>query len=228
MDRADGRLASTLRPLSCELGTLHNADGSALWKSGSTQVLAAVHGPVAPRQPQHETQKAKISIIIKSGTTVNTLEREWEAFLTKALTACLVTEQYPRSVIQIVLQILSADGSVLGAALNGAVAALMDAGIAMKVLPVAVTCLISEIDNSTIQLDPSLEEEQVGGVVVLVSESATPGKILACHTSGVAASMDVILRCCAVAERAAPAIPAFWRIVIEQKATREAQTLWSL
>jgi len=227
MDRPDGRSASTLRPLSCELSTLQNADGSSLWKSGSTHVLAAVHGPMAPRQPHHELEYATVSVVIKSGTAINTLEREWEDFLTQVLSACILVESYPRSIVQVVVQVLAADGSVLVACLHACVSALMDAGIVMKTLPVGVTCLLAA--DETIQLDPSAQEEQAegAGVIVLVSESNNLDMILGCHTQGIQNTMDKILQCSSVAERAAPAVTAFWRLAIEQKVTRESKTLWS-
>ena len=43
--REDGRAANALRPPALESGVLHNADGSARFSSGRTQVLAAVYGP---------------------------------------------------------------------------------------------------------------------------------------------------------------------------------------
>jgi ribonuclease PH len=236
MERFDGRLANTLRPLSCELSCLENADGSCLWKSGATQVLAAVHGPIAPRQAQHETEMATVSVVIKSGVE-NMVTGEWEGFLTHMLSACICAADYPRCTIQVVLQIISADGSVLGAALHAAVSSLMDAGIAMQSLPVAVTCLLTREENTTvdapnsksIQLDPSADEENAvgAGMVVLVSDSTNPLKILGCQTAGVSMNTDTLLQCCSVTEKACPAVTAFWRLALEQKATRESKTLWS-
>lgn len=224
-DRADGRSASTLRTLSCELSTLQNADGSALWKSGSTQVLASVHGPLAPRLTQHEETRGLVSVTFKSGTVGNTLEREWEDLLRRVLSACIILQEYPRCIIQVVVHILTADGSVLAAALHSTVSALMDAGIVMKFLPLAITCLLST--DGSIQLDPSASEERTDGAATIVIISDSQDKILGCHSTGLSHSMDTILQCCAVAERASSALTAFWRLVIEQKATREAKTLWS-
>jgi ribonuclease PH len=235
MERFDGRLANTLRPLSCELSCLENADGSCLWKSGATQVLAAVHGPIAPRQAQHEAEMATVSVVIKSGVE-NMVTGEWEGFLTHMLSACICAADYPRCTIQVVLQIISADGSVLGAALHAAVSSLMDAGIAMQSLPVAVTCLLTREENTTvdanaksIQLDPSADEENAvgAGLVVLVSDSTNPLKILGCQTAGISMNTDTLLQCCSVTEKACPAVTAFWRLALEQKATRESKTLWS-
>jgi ribonuclease PH len=196
-----------------------------------------VHGPIAPRQAQHEAEIATVSVVIKSGVE-NMVTGEWEGFLTHMLSACVCLADYPRCTIQVVLQIISADGSVLGAALHAAVSSLMDAGIAMQSLPVAVTCLLPREENTTssgssgsknIQLDPSADEENAvgAGIVVLVSDSTNPLKILGCQTAGVCMNTETLLQCCSVTEKACPAVTAFWRLAMEQKATRESKTLWS-
>ena len=238
--RADGRPSSSLRPLACELGSLQNCDGSALWKSGTTHILASVHGPLAPRLVHHEREAAVLSVVIKSGNgssgggdgPASTYEREWEHVLTTALSSAIVLESYPRSVIQIVIQILSADGSLLAACLHAAVSALLDAGVELHFLPTASTCLLPNGEESTtsnaavtVSLDPTSLEEQSAGAMVIIT---TPdNKILASHTSFVEVSIETLLKCCSVACRAGPAVIAFWRLVLEQKATREAQTLWA-
>lgn len=236
--RLDGRPSSSLRPLTCELGSLQNSDGSALWRSGDTHVLASVHGPLAPRQAAQEREMAVISVVIKSGTSsvsgggdgsansaLLTYEREWEHVLTTALSSAVVREAYPRTVIQIVIQVLSADGSILSSCLHAAVSALLDAGVELRYLPTASTCLIGKDAAGTIALDPTAHEEQSAGTMVII---ATPDdRILATHTSFVGASAETLLQCCTLARRAGPAIIAFWRLVMEQKAMREAQTIWT-
>jgi len=250
---------TTLRPLSCELSCLAGADGSALFRSGQTQVLASVHGPIAPRLPQHEDQdRARISVVIKSpsGGDQNPgssfPEREWEAWLGDVLASAVAVEEMPRTVLQVVVAVLTADGSVLAAALHAAVSALMDTGnVPMKLLPTAVTCLCrrptsgsaSEGGSTSIQLDPTAEQERSGEmcVVLAVGPAAADGSagnkngdkmlVLASHTysygSSSALSLERFLECCELAYRASPAITAFWRLVVDQKATRESQTLWS-
>ena len=128
---------------------------------------------------------------------IGATEREMEYFIRDALSSCILLERYPRCVIQVVLQIVQADGSVLGSAVNCAVLALMDAGVAMRGLPVASTCVVvdndvmskavtasaaviveEEKDNAsvgtTVWLDPTAEEESGEGhaTVVLVTDMA--------------------------------------------------------
>ncbi len=231
MKRPDGRSSGgTLRPLACELTCLHRADGSALWKAGATHVLAAVHGPLAPRQLSKEDSSTGIvNVFIKSSDNndATSLEREWETFLSQVLMACVDVKQYPRTVIQVVLQIIQTDGSVLSCALHAAVAALLDAGILMTSLPVATTCLIS--NDMPMRLDPTTQEENQNGssVVVLVNENVKPDEILACQTMGAPMPLESLLTCLQAASRASPAVVAFWRLAVEQKTTRQSQTLWS-
>lgn len=227
MNERNERASSVLRPLSCELSTLHNADGSALWKSGSTQVLASIHGPTSPRLAQHEQQQAVISVVVKTGSA-KSYEREWESFLTQTLSSCIMREVYSRCAIQVIAQVIHADGSVLASLFNASIAALLDAGIQMSFLPVAVTCGISLNDDS-IQLDPLDEEERQEdyGIVVLVL-SGKDDSMIGCHTDGIGGtSMDKLLRCVVVAEKTYAAIKSFFRLVVEQKSRRESLTLWS-
>lgn len=248
--RPDGRLISdtkdeiastTLRPLSCELSCLHRADGSALWKSGSTHVLAAAYGPVAPRIPsQEDAQQALVSVVLKS-SSASSVTVEWERWLASVLSACVCTESYARAVVQIVLQVVQDDGSVLAAALHAAVAALMDAGVAMNALPVATTFLVSGSEQSLLFLDPTSEEEKDEGdsVLVMCTENENPDQILATLSSvgkqktsneedgGGGFAIPTILACAQAAAKATPAVVTFWRLAMEQRVTRESQTLWS-
>ena len=179
--RADGRGSEgALRPLTCELSCLHRADGSALWKSGSTHVMAAVYGPLAPQNMTKEKEHSIVSILIKSGKTGQaTLESEWVEFLANVLSSCIDRSMYPRSVVEVVLQIIQADGSLLSCLLHASIAALMDAGVDLLYLPVATTCLVKQ-DLSSIHLDPTSSEEEEANttVIVLVNESNKPERIL--------------------------------------------------
>ncbi|VEU42119.1 unnamed protein product [Pseudo-nitzschia multistriata] len=237
--RADGRGSdSTLRPLACELSCLHRSDGSALWKAGSTHVLAAVYGPIAPQNMNNEGDVGKVSVVIKSGKADNgTYENEMGKFLTETISSCVDVSRFPRCIIEVVLQIIQSDGSLLGCLLHGAVAALMDAGVDLLYLPVATTFLVRSIQSganattaSKVRLDPTSaeeEEERDSSIIVLVNEQRRPERILGSHTVGSGIDLDELLSCVQIASKACSAIPTFWRLAIEQKLKRESQTLWS-
>lgn len=260
--RPDGRpsAGNTLRPLACELSCLHRADGSALWKAGSTHVLAAVYGPIAPLVlAKEDPNVGVVSVVIKAASgdqlqqqqsTTNAQEiLEYGQFLHDVLTACIDVSNFPRCVVEVVLQVIQADGSLLACLLHAAVAALMDAGIDLLYLPVATTCLVvtpppsraddetptkrnSSADTGKILLDPTSTEEYEdsqndSSIVVLVNEKGRPDAILGSHTVGSGVSLPDLLACVQVAGKACHAIPAFFRLAMEQKITRESQTLWS-
>jgi hypothetical protein len=163
-------------------------------------------------------------------------------------------------VVEIVLQLIQSDGSVLGALLHAAVAALMDGGIDLLYLPIATTCLVipgwydkdnaigsgddgdvgGEKDiNTVIRLDPTSKEEDEdsdSSLVVLITKqpddvgsSSCVGAttIIGSHTVGPGLPVQDFLLCMNVANKAHKAIAAFWRLAIEQKISRETQTLWS-
>mmetsp|Transcript_5239 Transcript_5239/g.14861 ORF Transcript_5239/g.14861 Transcript_5239/m.14861 type:complete len:271 (-) Transcript_5239:93-905(-) len=261
--RPDGRQTNgSLRPLAAEVSTLHRADGSASLSSGSTTVLAAVYGPLAPRNPSRErSDGAIVSVVFRHSSSSSSAddaagaggkaaygatEREVERFLSDALAATIKTDAYPRTVIEVVVQILKSDGSAIGTTLNAAVLALMDAGVEMVGLPVATTCLVTEdggdggADNKSfeLRLDPCAEEEVPGeGAVVIVvtnssgnAEAATgngsSAGILSSMSFGTT-SLEAYLACVEGSARASKAVLAFLRLAVEQKVTREAQTLWS-
>ncbi|KAL9190420.1 hypothetical protein ACHAXT_007631 [Thalassiosira profunda] len=168
-------------------------------------------------------------------------ERELERFLRDALSSCILLERYPRCVIQVVVQIVQSDGSVLGSAVNCAVLALMDAGVAMKGLPVASTCAVipsavgEGSGEATIWLDPTAEEEAGEGHAIAVhvtDMAATPATdkgdgIITSMTFGAPLSLKGLLASVEGSKASSAALVAFMRLAVEQKVQREVQTLWS-
>jgi len=244
--RPDGRKGGgSLRPLAAEVSCLKRADGSAKFSSGSTQILAAVYGPAAPRIPSKErVGEALIGVVFKFGTksaatadnTSNTHpgyganERELERFIGDSLMACVATEEYGRKIIEVVIQVIKADGGLVSTALNAATLALLDAGIQMKSLPIGTTCLVSSNGNASdeIKYDPTAEEEsnEDYSTIIMSTDSVREG-VIATITSG-SFQLDSFLSCVEGASRASKAVSAFMRIAMEQKVKREAKTLWSI
>ena len=184
-------------------------------------------------------------------------ERELEYFLRDALSSCIMLERYPRCVIQVVIQIVQADGAVLGSAVNCAALALMDAGVAMRGMPVASTCAVirnsrgTEMGNDdmdetdgggggpTVWLDPTAEEESGEGHAIAVhvtnmtSSSSSEGggsdagEITSSFTFGSPLSLEGLLASMDRTMQSRAAMVAFMRLAVEQKVQREVQTLWS-
>jgi hypothetical protein len=94
------------------------------------------------QQQQSNNNNTMKSLPISPPPGLGATERELEYTLRDALSSCIILDRYPRCVLQIVIQVVQADGSVLGSAVNCAVLALLDAGVGMWGMPVASTCVV--------------------------------------------------------------------------------------
>ncbi|XP_010244440.1 PREDICTED: exosome complex exonuclease RRP46 homolog [Nelumbo nucifera] len=159
VDRVDGRTRNQLRPLACSRNLLNRAHGSARWSQGDTIVLAAVYGPKAGTRKNENPEKASIEVIWKPKTgQIGKPEKEYEMILKRTLQSICLLTVYPNTTTSIIVQVVNDDGSLLPCAINAACAALVDAGIPLKHLSVAICCCLEE--NGTVVLDPTKLEEQ--------------------------------------------------------------------
>ncbi|WRX31638.1 Exoribonuclease [Theobroma cacao] len=188
VDREDGRTQNQLRPLACSRNVLHRAHGSASWYQGDTKVLAAVYGPKAGARKNENPEKACIEVIWKpkTGQTGNffkplsiilafdvwhvgnfskclpwclgKLEKEYEMILKRTLQSICILTVNPNTTTSIIIQVVNDDGALLPCAINAACVALVDAGIPMKHLAVAICCCVAK--SGYVILDPTKLEEQ--------------------------------------------------------------------
>ncbi len=146
--RIDGRKPDELRPLRMQVGILENAQGSALVEFGRTHVIAAVYGPreVLPRhmtQPDRAILRiryhmAPFSTSERKSPAPSRREIELSKVIREALEAAVFTELYPRTTIDVFIEVLQADGGTRTAGVTAASLALADAGIPMRDLVVGV------------------------------------------------------------------------------------------
>lgn len=190
-------------------------------------MLAAVYGPIAPQRPSVEESDSAVISIIFNG------RREYESLLQTIVEGCICVEEYARCVIEVVLQTIRDDGSVLSCAVHATVAALMDAGIAMTRMPLATSVALSvsgahggDDDDAVLLLDPNEEEEQHQTSLTLITSNLEPDCLLGSMCEG-KLSLERLLACQEAASRATPAVLAFMRLAIEQKVIRQSQTLWA-
>ncbi|XP_020085452.1 exosome complex exonuclease RRP46 homolog [Ananas comosus] len=159
MDRLDGRNANQMRPLTCSRNLLHRAHGSARWSQGDTIVLAAVYGPKAGTRKGDDPEKASIEVIWKPKTgQIGKQEKEYEMILKRTLQSICLLTSHPNTTTSVIVQVVGDDGSLLPCAINASCAALVDAGIPLKHLAVAICCGLSE--TGSVILDPTKVEEQ--------------------------------------------------------------------
>lgn len=126
--------------MSSKLGILPQADGSALFQLGNTRVLATVNGPREPRQrnASHDRVHITVQFHVATFSSVGGERRrlrqdrrldEWSRYLEDVFTTAIVGTLFPRSQIEIHVEVLNADGSVLPTAINAVTLALINAGV---------------------------------------------------------------------------------------------------
>ncbi|PIA17410.1 exosome component 4 [Coemansia reversa NRRL 1564] len=140
--RVDGRRANELRRILCRASVLNTADGSAYYEQGNTKVLVAVYGPREPRlrgPVQHEQATINVEFNVAPFSTSERRKRskgdkrllEVASFVRQAFEGAIQRSVYPRSQIDIYLNLLQHDGGTLETCINAATLALIDAGISM-------------------------------------------------------------------------------------------------
>jgi len=167
--RKDGRKLDELRSIKLEIGVLNNADGSAYIEQGKTKILAGVYGPkeVHPRHLALADRSllrcryhmAPFSVDERKRPAPSRREIEISKVIREALSSTLFLEYYPRTSIDVHMEVLQADGGTRCAATTVASLALADAGIPMKDLIVAVAA--GKVENK-ILLDLNGDEDKIG------------------------------------------------------------------
>jgi len=145
--RTDGRKPDELRPIKLSIGVLSNADGSAYIEQGKNKILAAVYGP-REVHPRHlaladrallrcRYHMAPFSVDERKSPAPSRREQELSKVIREALEPTIFLEQYPRTSIDLFVEVLQAHGGTRCAGVTVASLALADAGIPMRDLVVA-------------------------------------------------------------------------------------------
>jgi exosome complex component RRP41 len=152
-----------------EVGILARADGSCYIEMGGNKVIAAVYGPreVHPRHLQEVTRAivryrynmASFSVEERKRPGPDRRSYELSKVSREALEPVILTSFFPRSVIDVFVEVLQADAGTRTAGINAAAVALADAGIPMKSM--ISSCAAGKVGD-TIVLDPMKEEDNFG------------------------------------------------------------------
>jgi exosome complex component RRP46 len=165
--------------MSCGLGMLKRSDGSGKFDFGSSIVLCGVYGPVQASLKEELVDKALISVtftplagagglfisfwiyllILLRVLNTGTQDRLYEKILGQIAGSLILANLYPKTVIKITCQTMSQDGSILSAAINAMILALLDSGLPMKTTCCAVACIINK--DGDLILDPTALELEV-------------------------------------------------------------------
>ncbi len=189
--REDGRAFDELRPLKIEAGVLERADGSAYLEFGGNKVLVAVYGPKESHIRRFQRpdrayircryNMAPFSVDDRKRPGPDRRSVEISKVTAEALQPSILLEKYPRSLIDIFIEVLEAEGGTRCAGITAASVALADAGIPMKDMVVA--CASGKV-NDEIVLDLSEVEDKEGQADVPVAIMPRSGEITLLQSDG--------------------------------------------
>ncbi|MHC1586317.1 MAG: exosome complex exonuclease Rrp41 [Candidatus Hecatellaceae archaeon] len=167
--RVDGRRPDELRPIRMEVGLLANADGSAYIEQGKSKIIVAVYGP-REVHPKHlglpdraiircRYHMAPFSTAERKSPAPSRREIELSKIIREALEPVIFSEYYPRSMIDIFIEVLQSDGGTRCAGITAASLALADAGIPLRDLVAA--CAVGKVDGQLV-VDLNDDEDKEG------------------------------------------------------------------
>src|SRR5690554_3003474 len=167
--RLDGRRADEIRPMKIEIGVLSRADGSCYLEWGKNKILVGVFGPreAHPRRSQrsdtavirYRYNMASFSVEDRARPGPSRRSIEISKVSREAFEPVIMTELFPKTAIDIFVEVLQADAGTRTAAINASSIALADAGIPMKGL--ITSCAFGKVDGKIV-LDLNKEEDNYG------------------------------------------------------------------
>lgn len=189
--REDGRKLDELRPIKIEAGVLNNADGSAYVEWGKNKVLVAVYGPKEMFSKFHQDpEKATVQVTynmaafsvddrIRPGPSRRSTEIS--KIIGEALERVIIGTEYPRSSIEIHIEVLEASAGTRCAGLTAASVAVADAGIPMTGL--IASCAAGKADGQVV-LDLGKAEDNLGEADVPLGYIPDTGEIVLLQMDG--------------------------------------------
>lgn len=190
--RCDGRRIDEPRKVTIKAGVLNNANGSAYIEFGDNKILAGVYGP-RDVHPKHQSNSntgilrvryhmQPYSVPERKRPAPSRREIEISKVIKEALLPAVMLESFPRTAVDVFIEILQADGGSRCAALDVAAVALADAGIPMRDMVSA--CAAGKVAD-TIVLDVNNEEDQAGQADMPVAIMPNSGQITLLQLDGV-------------------------------------------
>lgn len=167
--RCDGRKVDEPRRIMIKAGGLKNADGSAYIEFGDNKIIVGVFGP-RDVHPKHMSDTdtgilrvryhmEPFSVTERKNPAPSRREIEISKVIKEALEPAVMLEKFPRTAVDVFIEIIQADGGTRCAALSAASVALADAGIPMRDMVAA--CAAGKAADTVI-LDVNNEEDQAG------------------------------------------------------------------
>lgn len=167
--RLDGRGDDELRPIRITTDVLQRADGSVLMEWGGNKIMVAVYGP-REAYPKHTQDIEKAVIKARYNMAAFSVDErkrpgpdrrstEISKVISEALSAAVMIEKFPRTQIDVFIEVLQADAGTRIASLTAASVAIAAAGIPMR--DMVVGCAVGKVEGRIV-LDLSKDEDNFG------------------------------------------------------------------
>ena len=199
--RCDGRKFEEMRPMSAEVGVVKNAVGSASFTIGKTIAIAAVYGPkdLFPKflqNPKSGVLRCHYNMMafseagdrVRPGTSRRS--KEISMVMEKSLLPVLDLQDFPKSVVDVHVELIQTDAGTRCAAICAASLALADAGFEMKDLVCAISAgLIG--DKVVLDLDKQEEDFEGGAVDIPMAIIPRTGEVTLLQLDGEISKEDL-------------------------------------
>jgi exosome complex component RRP41 len=189
--RLDGRKVDELRPIKIKAGVLDRADGSCYLEWGDNKVIVGVHGPreVHPRHMQNPLRgivrarynMTPFSVSERKRPGPDRRSTEISKLISEALENVVLTDRFPRTTVDVFIEVLEASAGTRCAGLTAASVALADAGIPMKDLVPSVAS--GKIDGKVV-LDLGKAEDNFGEADVPFAMVPRTGEVVLLQMDG--------------------------------------------
>ncbi len=167
--RTDGRKIDEMRKVKMEVGLLKNCSGSAYIEQGKTKIIVAVHGP-REAHPKHLAQPgrailrtryhmAPFSTSDRKSPAPSRREIEITKVIREALEPAVMLDEFPKTSIDVFIEVLQADAGTRSAGITAAALALAEAGIPMRDMVAAVA--VGKLEGRVV-MDLNEEEDEHG------------------------------------------------------------------
>jgi len=190
--RLDGRAMNELREIKIVPGLLNRADGSAYIEWGKNKIIAAVYGP---REcfPKHDSNPYKavvrcrylmapFSSLEEHGRSgPNRRSMEISDVIKEVFENVIITENYPKTAIDVFIEVLEGNGSTRCVGLTAAAVAMVTAGLPARDIPLAVS--VGKI-NGKMAIDMAKEEDNFGEADLAIAIRPGNGEILLLQMDG--------------------------------------------
>ncbi len=189
--RLDGRNEMELRPIKIETNVLERADGSAFIEWGGNKIIVSVYGP-REAYPKHTQDIDKAVIKARYNMAAFSVDErkrpgpdrrsvEISKVISEALSSAVMVEQFPRTQVDVFIEVIQADAGTRIAGLTAASVALAAAGIPMR--DMVVGCTAGKVEGKIV-LDLSKEEDNFGQADLPMAVLSRSGEVVLVQMDG--------------------------------------------